>query len=211
VTETRRRRTVVAAALVAGAVLLGFSLATPPGAPRFYLLTLAVAVVWLVGGLLSGPLHLGRTAARDGRRRRPVLGPIALGLAAGGVFVIGAVVIRELEPLRASVADVLAHARRGNLTLVALITLANGAAEEVFFRGALFTAIAQRYAVAGSTAVYTLVTAATGEPMLVFAGLVMGGLFAWQRQATGGILAPLLTHLTWSVVMLFALPPIIGH
>ncbi|MDT7572257.1 MAG: protease family protein, partial [Actinomycetota bacterium] len=136
-TETRRRRTVVAAALVTGAVLLGFSLATPPGAPRFYLLTLAVAVVWLVGGLLSGPLHLGRTASRDGRRTRPVLGPIALGLAAGGVFVIGAVVIRELEPLRASVADVLAHARRGNLTLVALITLANGAAEEVFFRGAL--------------------------------------------------------------------------
>jgi membrane protease YdiL (CAAX protease family) len=208
VTADRRRRTVVTATLVTGAVLLGFSLATPPGDSRFYLLTLAVALVWLVGGLLSGPLRLGRTTGRGGR---PVLTPIMLGLAAGAVFVVGAVVVREIEPLRSSVAGVLAHARRGNLALVALITLANGAAEEVFFRGALFASLARRHAVAGSTAVYTLVTAATGEPMLVFAGLLMGTVFALERRATGGILAPLLTHLTWSLVMLFALPPIIGR
>jgi uncharacterized protein len=210
VTATRRRRIVVAVTLVAGAVLLAFSLATPPGDSRFYLLTVAVAVVWLLGGLLSGPLHLGRSPS-GAHPRRPVLSPIALGAAVGVVFVLGALIVREIEPLRSSVADVLAHARRGNLALVALITLANGAAEEVFFRGALFTALGRRHAVLGSTAVYTLVTAATGEPMLVFAGLLMGALFALQRRATGGILAPLLTHLTWSVVMLFALPPVIGR
>jgi len=208
VTPGGRRRAVVTATLVIGAVLLGFSLATPPGNSRFYLLTLAVALVWLAGGFLAGPLHLGRTASNAGRR--PVLTPIALGLAVGAVFVLGALVVREIEPLRSSVAGVLAHARHGNLALVALITLANGAAEEVFFRGALYTSISRRHAVAGSTAVYTLVTAATGEPMLVFAGLLMGSLFALQRRATGGILASLLTHLTWSLVMLFALPPVIG-
>ncbi|MFN2562927.1 MAG: lysostaphin resistance A-like protein [Jatrophihabitans sp.] len=208
-TADRRRRAVVTTTLVTGAVLLGFSLATPPGNSRFYLLTLAVALVWLVGGLVSGPLHLGRTASGAGRR--PVLTPIALGVAVGVVFVLGALVVREVEPLRSSVAGVLAHARRGNLGLVALIALANGAAEEVFFRGALYTSIARRHAVAGSTAVYTLVTAATGEPMLVFAGLLMGTLFALQRRVTGGILAPLLTHLTWSLVVLFALPPVIGQ
>jgi membrane protease YdiL (CAAX protease family) len=210
VTEIGRRRIVVAATLVAGAVLLGFSLATPPGDSRFYLLTLGVAVVWVVGSLLSGPLHLGRTARRRDARR-PVLTPIALGVAVGAVFVLGALVVREIEPLRSSTAHVLAHARRGNFTLVALITLANGAAEEVFFRGALYTSIGRRYAVVGSTAVYTLVTAATGEPILVFAGLLMGAIFALQRRATGGILAPLLTHVTWSLAMLFALPPIIGR
>jgi membrane protease YdiL (CAAX protease family) len=36
----------------------------------------------------------------------------------------------------------------------------------------------------------------------------MGMLFAWQRRATGGIQAPLLTHLTWSVLMLRFLPPL---
>ncbi len=75
----------------------------------------------------------------------------------------------------------------------------------------MYTSIGRRYAVVGSTAVYTLVTAATGEPILVFAGLLMGAIFALQRRATGGILAPLLTHVTWSLAMLFALPPIIGR
>jgi membrane protease YdiL (CAAX protease family) len=206
-----RGRVVAAATLVAGAVLLGFSLASRPGDSRFYVLTLAVAVVWLVGGWLAGPLHLGRTPWGGSHARRPVITPILLGLAAGAVFIAGALVVREIEPLRSFVADVLAHARRGNLALVALLTLANGAGEEVFFRGALFSAFGRRHAVIGSTVVYTLVTAATDNPMLVFAGLVMGALFALQRQVTGGILAPLLTHLTWSLVMLFALPPVIGH
>ncbi|MDT4951563.1 MAG: protease family protein, partial [Pseudonocardiales bacterium] len=57
--EFRRRRVVVAIALVIGAVLLGISLATKPGDPAFYPLTIGVAAVWLVGGFLSGPLHLG--------------------------------------------------------------------------------------------------------------------------------------------------------
>jgi membrane protease YdiL (CAAX protease family) len=80
--------------------------------------------------------------------------------------------------------------------------------EEVFFRGALFAAIGRNHAVPISTAIYALVTVATGNPMLVFAAVVMGALFALQRRATGGILAPLLTHLVWSMIMLLALPPL---
>jgi hypothetical protein len=34
----------------------------------------------------------------------------------------------------------------------------------------------------------------------------MGALFARQRQATGGIQAPLVTHLTWSALMVRFLP-----
>ena len=33
-------------------------------------------------------------------------------------------------------------------------------------------------------------------------GLIVG----LQRRATGGILAPIITHLTWSVSMLYLLP-----
>jgi hypothetical protein len=189
--------------------LLGLSLATAPGSPWFYPLTFAVALTWVAGGLLSGPLHLGYLPVRGGLRR-PVATPIVLGLAAGALFLLGALVVRQLDPLRDLVAHVLAHAQQGNLPLVAVITLLNGAAEEIFFRGALFAAIGRRHPVAISTAVYALVTVATANPMLVFAAAVMGVLFGLQRRASGGILASTLTHLTWSTIMLFALPPIIG-
>lgn len=206
----RRRRIVVGVALVIGATLLGFSLATSPGDPAFYPLTIAVAVVWLAGGLASGPLHLGYIPFR-GTLRRPILTPIALGLIASAVFVAGAFIINYIEPLRNFVAGVLEHANQGNLALIAFVTLLNGAAEEVFFRGALFAAIGRKYPIPLSVIIYAVVTIATGNPMLVFAAVLMGTLFALQRRASGGILASMLTHLSWSTVMLFALPSIIGH
>jgi membrane protease YdiL (CAAX protease family) len=45
--------------------------------------------------------------------------------------------------------------------------------------------------------------------MLVFAALTLGALLGLQRRASGGVLAPMLTHLTWSTAMLFALPPLL--
>jgi hypothetical protein len=42
----------------------------------------------------------------------------------------------------------------------------------------------------------------------MLASVVMGVLFAAQRRSTGGIQAPLLTHLTWSALMLRFLPPL---
>lgn len=208
--EFRRRRIVVGVALVVGAVLLGFSLATSPGDPAFYPLTIAVAVVWLIGGFASGPLHLGYIPFR-GTLRRPIVTPVALGLIASAVFVAGAFVIKYIEPLRNFVAGVLEHANQGNLALIAFVALLNGAAEEVFFRGALFAAIGRRHPIPISVVIYAIVTIATGNPMLVFAAVLMGALFGMQRRASGGILASMLTHLTWSTAMLFALPPIIGH
>lgn len=205
----QRRRVVVVVTLAVGAVLLGVSLATKPGDVAFYPLTIAVAAVWIVGGFLSGPLHLGYIPFR-GTLRRPVITPIAFGLLAAAVFVVGAVIVRQIEPLRQFVQHVLDHAQQGDLALVAFVTLLNGAAEEVFFRGALFAAIGRRHPIPISVVVYALVTVATANPMLVFAAVIMGTLFALQRRASGGILAPMLTHLTWSAVMLFALPAIIG-
>lgn len=205
----RRRRVVVAVTLAIGATLLGFSLAVDPGEPAFYLLTLVLAAVWAVGGLASGQLHLGRVAL-DNELRRPVLTPIVLGLAAGAVFVVGALVVREIPPLASFTRSVLDHARYGSLVLVFLITLINGIAEEMFFRGALYAAIGRRGPVLISTIVYAAATVATGNPMLVFAALVLGAVLGLQRRASGGILAPILTHVTWSSTMLLVLPPLFG-
>ncbi|MGF7233722.1 MAG: CPBP family intramembrane glutamic endopeptidase [Frankia sp.] len=203
--EFRRRRTVVAVALVVGTSLLAVSLSIRPGDPSFYYLSLTVALVWLVGGCGSGPLHLGYLQFR-GEPRRPVVIPIIAGLVAGLVFILGAFVVREIAPLRHDVETIVAHAQQGSTALIALVTLVNGAAEEVFFRGGLFAAIGRKYPVAISTVIYAAVTTVTGNPMLVFAAVTLGLVLALQRRASGGILAPMLTHVTWSTMMVFLLP-----
>jgi uncharacterized protein len=208
--QFRWRRVVAAVTLVAGATLLGFSLAVRPGDPLFYAMTVGVAAVWVAGSLISGPLHLGRIPRR-GKLSRPILIPIAVGALVGAVFVVGAVAVRFVPPLAGLADEVLDHARYGSIVLIALITLLNGVAEEVFFRGALFAAIGRRHAVVISTIIYGLATVATLNPMLVFAAVLLGAVLGLERRASGGILAPILTHITWSMIMLFALPSVIGQ
>ncbi|MGY0234164.1 CPBP family intramembrane glutamic endopeptidase [Longispora urticae] len=206
----RRRRLVVAATLVLGAVVLGVSFSVRPGDASFYLLTLALAATWTMGGLLSGPLRLGRLLL-FGRLRRPLLTPVLTGLVASAVFIGGALVVREIPVLDGYVDDVLDHAHQGSLAPIAAITVVNAIAEEIFFRGALYTALGGTYPVLLSTTVYTLATAATANPMLAFAAAVLGLVLAAQRRASAGILAPILTHVTWSVTMLLTLPTLFGN
>ena len=211
--ETRaavvRRRIVVGLVLVVGAVLLGVSLKQSPGNTSFYFLTLALAAVWVVGARASGPVHLGRVRFRA-RQRRPVITGTVVGLSLGGVFIIGALVARELPPVRDYVVQVLQFATYGPVGLVAFITVINGLAEEMFFRGALFSALGKMYPLLVSTLVYAIAVSAAGNPMLGFAGLILGFVCAYERRMTGGVLAPMLTHFFWGLVMVLALPPIFG-
>ncbi|MEO7059067.1 MAG: type II CAAX endopeptidase family protein [Lapillicoccus sp.] len=209
--EFRRRRIVAAVTLVIGGTLLGWSLRLAPGDPQFYLTTALLALCWVVGSLASGPLHLGYLqGARTGALVRPWLSALLVGLAVVALFAVGGLGVSHVEVLRAPVNAVLDHARYGSLVAVAVIALVNGVAEEIFFRGALFAAIGRRAPVVVSTAIYTLTTVAAGNAMLVFAALVLGLLVGLQRRITGGILAPIITHLIWSLGMLFLLPPIMG-
>lgn len=203
----RRRRRIVAGVSVAGAGLLGVSLSTEPGSRRFYGLTLGVAGTWVAGGLASGPLHLGRISRRN-TLVRPVLVPVLTGVAAFGAFYGAALVAREIPVLERALSSVLQYAKQGSGPLVALTTLSNGAAEEVFFRGALYAAMGEQYSVPGSTLSYVLATTATRNPALVLASIPLGLLFALQRRASGGIQAPVITHVVWSSLMLRYLPPL---
>jgi membrane protease YdiL (CAAX protease family) len=204
----RRRRRVTAAVSVAGAGLLGVSLSQKPDSPSFYGLTLGVAATWLAGGLASGPLHLGWVQTPQATLRRPLLTPVIAGSGAFGVFYAAALVARHIRPLDAAVTRVLRYAAQGNPALVATTTLANGLAEEVFFRGALYAAVGVDAPVVKSSVVYTLATVATRNPALVLASVPMGLLFALQRRASGGVQAPMISHATWSVLMLRYLPPL---
>lgn len=205
--EFKRRRIVVGITLLFGATLLGLSFATDQGDPLFYPLTVGLAAVWAVGSFASGPLHLGHISLR-GERRRPILTPIVVGLVLAAIFAVGGLIIRTIPPLAGLIEDVIGYARQGNLALVFVILIVNGIAEELFFRGALFAAIGVRRPVLISTIVYSLATVAGGNPVLVLAAAVLGAVVGLQRRAGGGVLAPILTHLTWSSAMLFALPPI---
>ena len=204
-----RRRIVVAITLAVGSTLLGLSFSVEQGDPAFYPLTFALAVTWTLGSLLSGPLHLGHILL-GGRLRRPIVTPIAVGLLLAALFVLGALVVRTIPSLVRLSEDVLGYARLGNLWIIVMITLINGVAEELFFRGALFAAIGVRHAVLISTVLYASTTIAGGNPLLVFTAAVLGTVVALQRRASGGILAPILTHITWSLTMLFVLPPVFG-
>lgn len=106
------------------------------------------------------------------------------------------------------ISRVLVFAEEGEESLVLLTTLANGLGEEIFFRGALYAALGPDHPVLTSTAVYTLATTTTRNPALMLAAAVMGTLFGFQRRASRGLQAPVLTHLTWSTLMVRYLPPL---
>jgi uncharacterized protein len=180
---------------VLGAVLLGVSLHTEPGSPWFYPAALVLAGTWALGAVAAGPVRRGDPSP---------LRPVAVGLGLGALFVVGAVVVREVPLLEDQVGAVTAYADRGSGPLVVLVAVITGVAEELFFRGALYDAVPRPVVV--TTVVYTLVTLATGNAMLVVAAAVLGLVTAWERRRSGGIVAPALVHVTWSVAMLTALP-----
>jgi membrane protease YdiL (CAAX protease family) len=205
----RRRRVVVAITLAIGAAVLGFSLRRHPGESSFYWLTLVLAAVWIAGGFLSGPLHLGGICWR-GRNQRPVITGTTVGLLLGGAFVVGGLIAREIPAVATLITRVLLFANHGSFLLIVAITVINGVAEEIFFRGALYTALGRSRPVVISTLLYTCATMASGNPMLGFAAVILGTVCALERRASGGVLAPVLTHFVWGLIMVLALPPLFG-
>lgn len=203
-----RRRVATALTVPVGAVLLRVALSTPARDPAFYLWTAAVSVAWTAGGLLSGPVPLRGPSFRQAPRLG-VLAPVVTGLLAAATVVGAALIARTIPALRTDLTAVLAHAPPGTLLPVTALALANGAAEELFFRGAVYAAARRAYPVAVSTGVYTLVIAFSGGIALTLAAAGLGLLLGLQRRATGGVLAPMLTHLTWTVVTLPALTRIL--
>ena len=205
--DLRRRQLVTFGVLVLGAVGLAISLRLDPGSRWFYAASLGLAGLWAVGAFASGPLHLGRIPARLGTSR-PVVTPIMLGLLLAGIFVAGAFLVRNLDfldGLEGQVVKVTDYADQGSAPLLVLVTAVSGVAEELFFRGAAYAAITV-HPVLWTTAAYVVATAATGNVMLTFAALLLGLVVGLERRASGGILGPILTHCTWSLSMLFALP-----
>jgi uncharacterized protein len=205
----RRRRVVVAIVLLLGAGVLGLALRRHPGESSFYWLALALAAVWAVGSFASGPLHLGGICWR-GRNQRPVISGTVIGLLLGAAFVVGGLIVREIPAVSEPITRVLQYTDQGPWRLTMAIALVGGIAEELFYRGALYTALGRYHPALVSTVVYVAATLASGNLMLAFAAIVLGTVCALERRATGGVLAPILTHFVWTLVVLLALPPLFG-
>jgi membrane protease YdiL (CAAX protease family) len=205
----RGRRIVVAVVLAAGAALLGLSMTRHPGESSFYWLTLALGAVWLIGAFASGPLHLGGICWH-GRSQRPVITGATIGLALGGIFMAGGLVVKQIPAISDLVIRVLRFADQGSWRLTMTIALLGAIAEELFYRGALYTALGRHHPVTISTVLYVVATLASQNLVLGFAAIVLGTVCALERRSTGGVLAPILTHFLWSLVVLLGLPPLFG-
>ena len=205
----RRRRVVVAIVLLLGAGVLGLALRRHPGEASFYWLSLALAAVWGLGAFGSGPLHLGGARWR-GRNQRPVVSGTVIGLLLGGVFVLGGLIARDIPAVAELITRLLHYTDQGSWRLTMTVALVGGIAEELFYRGALYTALGRYHPALVSTIVYVAATLASGNPMLGFAAIILGTVCALERRATGGVLAPILTHFVWTLVVLLALPPLFG-
>ena len=141
-----------------------------------------------------------------GRRVGEAVAAVGLG---GLTFVgfLGASVVASWVPaLDGAVDSVLAKAEAGTTAVVLAVAVLNAVAEEVFFRGALPLALSGPRRAAVAVAVYVLVTVATLNVALVLAAVVMGTVLMAERLATRGVMAPVLTHVTWSILMLLAFP-----
>jgi membrane protease YdiL (CAAX protease family) len=205
----RRRQHVVVATLVVGTAALGATLAAPRGSLAFTLLGFLVAGVWLAGSVVAGPPTAGpspppRPTAQD------VAAAVVLGGVAFAAFVAASLVARQIPALDGAVDSVSAKAEAGPTALVLVIAVVNAVAEEQFFRGALPAALPGAVVGTGravlATVVYVVVTGASLNIALVLAAVVMGTLLMVERLATGGTLAPALTHVTWSILMILVFP-----
>jgi membrane protease YdiL (CAAX protease family) len=206
----RRRRVVVSIVLVLGVSSLALALRKHPGEPAFYWWTLALAGVWAIGAFASGPLHLGGARWR-GRNQRPVVSGTVIGLLLGGVFLVGGLVVREIPVVAELVTRLLRYSDQGSWRLTMAIALLAAVAEEMFYRGALYTALGRHHPLLISTVIYALATfGSSRNPMLAFAAIILGTVCALERRATGGVLAPILTHFVWTLVVLLGLPPLFG-
>ena len=202
---TVRRRAIITTG-IGGAGLLGASLSSPPGSRRFYLMTAALAGTWAAGALGSGALLLGRPQGQRQERGHGLAVGVLTGVCAFGLCYGAARIVRHVPALDRAVRGALRYQQRGSTPAVVLTASANAVAEELFFRGALWALVADSHPVVTTTLAYAAATAATGNPALVLAGTATSVLFGLQRRTSGSALAPALSHLTWSLLMLRYLP-----
>jgi membrane protease YdiL (CAAX protease family) len=149
-------------------------------------------------------------------RLRPTPRLAAMGLASGlalyAVFVVGVLAVHP-TPLWPRVEQLALLVRTAAPAPVAalLILFVTSPAEEVLWRGAVFARLAGWLgpgwrAVAGTTLLYALFVALSGNPALPLAACACGAVWARQRQVTGSLVPGVVSHATWALATFLLLP-----
>lgn len=207
-----QRRWISSVTLAVGSFMLAFTLRLAPGDPAFYAATLALAATWIVGGLISGKIYLGNAHTRSGTQSgRGVVQGVILGLLLLAFFLGGAVLVAPVPVLRDPLLGLLMHASNDMWPVVAILTALIAIGEELFFRGALWAAVGGRQALLVTTLIYALTTIPSGLPLMVLAAALVGLVAGVHRRVTGGVLGPMVIHLTWSAGLFFLLPLVLGR
>ena len=207
----RRRRVVVAIVLVLGAAALSLALRRQPGEPS--VLLVVVGVGGGVGDSARSSPDRCISAAPAGAAAISARWSAAPSSAccSAASSCVGGLIAREIPVVAELITRVLQYTDQGSWRLTMAIALLAAVAEEMFYRGALYTALGRHHPLLISTVIYAIATLASSRnPMLGFAAIFLGTVCALERRATGGVLAPILTHFVWTLVVLLALPPLFG-
>jgi membrane protease YdiL (CAAX protease family) len=191
----------------------------------------AVVLVWWLGAALSRVagmwLGVGGTAVAlaaalllaDGPRLRalatPRRGALVYGVLVGAFMTLATyplypILVDLSAPLAADVAALYARLGASGSAWRALWLVPIVAAEEIVWRGfvqsALQRRVGARVAVLLAAAFYALAHVPVGSPLLVVVAFACGLVWSALRAARGSLVAPLLAHLLWDVVVLFVAP-----
>ncbi|WP_262368249.1 CPBP family intramembrane glutamic endopeptidase [Corynebacterium urealyticum] len=203
------RLAIILVPAVLGAASLFWVSSSPAGSASFYLATAVAFLVWLFAWLGFGDRRCfspraGSTAARE-------LGVgVGLGVVLLGIFLLGALVTRNILVLAEPVAGLMDNMRVDALWATVLTLVLNGVGEELFFRDVARRALDSLASPAASlglqVALYVLVTVAMGVPLLLVGSLCIGLFTALLARRYGTILGATALHLSWSTGMAFLLP-----
>ena len=205
----RRRRIVVAIVLVIGACCSGSRWPTS-GRHVFYWLTLALAAVWALGAL-----RVGSAAPRYVRFSRPQPAPghhrhhhrscarrRVRGRRAGGP--------RDPAGARLHRPRCSSSPHTGSLLLVVFITLINGSPRRCSSAARCTPRSAGTIPAHFDGHLHRRDGVHAATRCSASPAIILGAVCAFERRATGGVLAPMLTHFVWGLIMVLALPPLFG-
>lgn len=123
-----------------------------------------------------------------------------------GVFVAGAWALTRVDVLGNAVDELLDTADSSRTGWVLALAGINAVAEELFFRGTLIDAVKRRFAFVAGLVPYVVTTFPSRNIALITAAVVMGTVLTALRVRTGALTAPVVTHLTWSALMIVLFP-----
>ena len=81
----------------------------------------------------------------------PVVSGTVIGLLLGGVFMVGGLIARQIPVVAELITRVLAYTDQGSWRLTMAVALLAAIAEELFYRGALYTALGRHHPLLIST------------------------------------------------------------